>query len=248
MANDKTLSGKIALVTGASRGIGAAVAKSLAAKGVHVIALARTTGGLEELDDEIKSLGGTATLVPADLRKFDDLDLMGQALYERFKKIDILIGNAGQLGVLSPLPHVDQKAWDEVIQVNVTANFRLIRSLDLLLRSAEAARAVFITSGAANKATAYWGPYAVSKAALDMLVRTYAAEVSTTNMKVNLFNPGPIRTRMRAKAMPGEDPMTLETPEMVAEAIVELCMPSVSENGKLYNYPSKKWLSYQPPV
>ncbi len=244
----KTLEGKIALVTGASRGIGAAVAKSLAAKGAHVIALARTTGGLEELDDEIKQLGGAATLVPADLRNFDDLDRLGQALYERFKKLDILVGNAGQLGVLSPLPHVDQKAWDEVIAVNVTANYRLIRSLDLLLRAADAARAVFITSGAANKATAYWGPYAVSKAAMDLLVRTYAAEVSTTNIKVNLFNPGPIRTRMRAKAMPGEDPMTLEVPETVAEAIVELCQPSVSENGKLYNYPTKKWLNYQPPV
>jgi NAD(P)-dependent dehydrogenase (short-subunit alcohol dehydrogenase family) len=243
----KALEGKIALVTGASRGIGAAVAKSLAAKGAHVIALARTTGGLEELDDEIKKLGGSATLVPADLRKFDDLDRMGAALYERFKKLDILVGNAGQLGVLSPLPHVDQKAWDEVIAVNVTANYRLIRSLDMLLRAADAARAVFVTSGAANKATAYWGPYAVSKTALDMLVRTYAAEVSTTNMKVNLFNPGPIRTRMRAKAMPGEDPMTLEAPETVAEAIVELCGASVSENGKLYNYPTRKWLTYISP-
>lgn len=244
----KALEGKIALVTGASRGIGFEVAKSLAAKGAHVIALARTTGGLEELDDEIKKLGGSATLVPADIRKFDDLDRMGQALYERFKRLDILVGNAGQLGVLSPLPHVDQKAWDEVMQVNVTANYRLIRSLDTLLRAADAARAVFITSGAANKATAYWGPYAVSKAAMDMLVRTYASEVSTTNIKVNLFNPGPVRTRMRAKAMPGEDPMSLETPEQVAEAIVALCLPSVSENGKLYNYPTKKWLSYQPPV
>lgn len=243
----KALEGKIALVTGASRGIGAAVAKSLAAKGAHVIALARTVGGLEELDDEIKQRGGSATLVPADLRKFDDLDRMGQALYERFKKLDILVGNAGQLGVLSPLAHVDQKTWDEVIAVNVTANFRLIRSLDLLLRAADAARAVFITSGAASKATAYWGPYAVSKAALDMLVRTYAAEVSTTNIKVNLFNPGPIRTRMRAKAMPGEDPMSLTPPETVAEAIVELCLPSVTENGKLYNYPARKWLSYQAP-
>jgi NAD(P)-dependent dehydrogenase (short-subunit alcohol dehydrogenase family) len=244
----KALEGKIALVTGASRGIGAAVAKSLATKGAHVIALARTTGGLEELDDEIKKLGGTATLVPADLRKFDDLDRMGGALFERFKKLDILVGNAGQLGVLSPLPHVDQKAWDEVMAVNVTANYRLIRSLDMLLRAADAARAVFITSGAANKGTAYWGPYAVSKAALDLLVRTYAAEVSTTKIKVNLFNPGPIRTRMRAKAMPGEDPMTLEAPETVAEAIVELCLPKVEQNGKLYNYPTKKWLSYSPPA
>jgi NAD(P)-dependent dehydrogenase (short-subunit alcohol dehydrogenase family) len=243
----KELEGKIALVTGASRGIGAAVAKLLAAKGAHVIALARTVGGLEELDDEIKKFGGSATLVPADLRNFDDLDRLGAALNERFGKLDILIGNAGQLGVLSPIPHVDQKAWDEVIAVNVTANFRLIRSLDALLRAADAARAVFITSGAANKATAYWGPYAVSKAAMDLLVRTYAAEVSTTKIKVNLLNPGPIRTRMRAKAMPGEDPATLEPPETVAKAIVALCLPSVSENGKLYNYPSKKWMSYNPP-
>ena len=150
----KALEGKIALVTGASRGIGAAVAKSLAAKGAHVIALARTTGGLEELDDEIHKLGGSATLVPADIRKFDDLDRLGQALYERFRKLDILVGNAGQLGVLSPIAHVDQKAWDEVMQVNVTANYRLIRSLDLLLRNADAARAVFITSGPANTLTA----------------------------------------------------------------------------------------------
>jgi len=242
------LTGRVALVTGASRGIGYFIAREMAAAGAHVIAVARTTGGLEELDDEIKKLGGAATLVPADLRKFDDLDRLGQALYERFKKLDIFVGNAGQLGVLSPIPHVDQKAWDEVMQVNVTANFRLIRSLDLLLRSADAARAVFITSGAANKATAYWGPYAVSKAAMDILVRTYAAEVSNTNMKVNLFNPGPIRTRMRAKAMPGEDPMTLTPPDVVAEAIVELCLPSVSENGKLYNFPTKQWLSYQVPA
>ncbi|MCW5680458.1 MAG: SDR family NAD(P)-dependent oxidoreductase [Xanthobacteraceae bacterium] len=248
MADDKPLSGKIALVTGASRGIGAAVAKSLAAKGAHVIALARTTGGLEELDDEISKLGGTATLVPADLRKYDDLDRMGAALFERFKKLDILVGNAGQLGVLSPIPHVDMKAWDEVIAVNVTANYRLIRSLDMLLRASDAARAVFISSGAANKATAYWGPYAVSKTAMDMLVRTYASEVSTTPMKVNLFNPGPIRTRMRAKAMPGEDPMTLTPPETVAEAIVELCLPSVTQNGQLYDYPQKKWLSYRGPA
>jgi NAD(P)-dependent dehydrogenase (short-subunit alcohol dehydrogenase family) len=244
----KTFEGKIALVTGASRGIGAAVAKSLAAKGAHVIALARTVGGLEDLDDEIKKLGGAATLVPADIRKFDDLDRLGAALNERFKKLDILVGNAGQLGVLSPIAHIDQKVWDEVIAVNVTANFRLIRSLDPLLRAAEAARAVFVTSGAANKSTAYWGPYAVSKTAMDMLVRTYAAEVSTTKIRVNLFNPGPIRTRMRAKAMPGEDPTTLEPPETVAEAIVSLCLPSVSENGKLYNYPSKKWMSYQAPA
>jgi NAD(P)-dependent dehydrogenase (short-subunit alcohol dehydrogenase family) len=242
------LKGKTALVTGASRGIGAAVAKSLAAKGAHVIALARTVGGLEELDDEIKKLGGAATLVPADLRDYDGLDRMGAALFERFKKLDILVGNAGQLGAISPLGHVDQKVWDETMAVNVTANWRLIRSLDPLLRASDAGRAVFVTSGASTKANAYWGPYAVSKAALDMLVRTYAAETAKTRVKVNLFNPGPIRTRMRAKAMPGEDPMTLEPPEAVAEAIVALCGPDVAQSGALYNYPTKSWLAFQPPA
>lgn len=244
----RPLAEKIALVTGASRGIGAAVAKSLAAKGAHVIALARTVGGLEELDDEIKQLGGTATLVPADLRDYDGLDRMGAALHERFKKLDILVGNAGQLGTLSPLGHIDMKVWDEVMAVNVTANWRLIRSLDPLLRASDAGRAVFLTSGVTYNARAYWGPYAISKAALEMLVRTYAAETSTTSIKVNLLNPGPIRTRMRAKAMPGEDPATLEPPENVAEAIVELCLPSVRESGRLYDYPKKKWLSFSAPA
>jgi len=237
----KPLSGKIALVTGASRGIGRATALELAKAGAHVVALARTVGGLEELDDEIQKIGGSATLVPLDIKDFTALDRLGASLYERFKKLDVLVGNAGQLGTLSPIGHIDPKTWDDVIAVNVTANFRLIRSLDPLLRVSDAGRAVFITSGVARNVRAYWGLYAASKAALDALVLAYAGELAKTNVKVNLFNPGPIRTRMRAKAMPGEDPMTLDTPEQAAEAILPLCLPSCTENGKIYDYRKKEF-------
>jgi NAD(P)-dependent dehydrogenase (short-subunit alcohol dehydrogenase family) len=244
----KPLIDKIALVTGASRGIGRATAVALAREGAHIVALARTVGGLEELDDEIRKESGSATLVPLDLRDFDALDRLGASLHERFKRLDALVGNAGQLGALSPLGHLDQKTWDEVFATNVTANWRLIRSLDPLLRASEAGRAVFVTSGITYRARAYWGLYAASKAALEMVVRVYAEEVSKTNAKVNLFNPGPIRTRMRAKAMPGEDPMTLDTPEQAAAAIVPLCLPSCAESGKIFNYPNKKFLAFNAPA
>jgi NAD(P)-dependent dehydrogenase (short-subunit alcohol dehydrogenase family) len=233
---------KIALVTGASRGIGRATALELAKAGAHVVALARTVGGLEELDDEIQKIGGSATLVPLDIKDFDALDRLGASLFDRFKKLDVLVGNAGQLGTLSPLGHIDPKTWDDVIAVNVTANWRLIRSLDLLLKSSEAGRAVFITSGVARNVRAYWGLYAASKAALDTIVLAYAGELGKTNVKVNLFNPGPIRTRMRAKAMPGEDPMTLDAPEQAAEALLPLCLPSCTESGRIYDYKMKKFL------
>jgi NAD(P)-dependent dehydrogenase (short-subunit alcohol dehydrogenase family) len=236
------LSGKIALVTGASRGIGRATALELAKAGAHVVALARTVGGLEELDDEIREVGGSATLVPLDIKDFPALDRLGASLYERFQKLDVLVGNAGQLGQLSPLGHIDPKVWDDVMAVNVTANWRLIRSLDPLLRAAEAGRAVFITSGVARNVRAYWGLYAASKAALEAVVRAYAGELARTQVRVNLFNPGPIRTRMRAKAMPGEDPMTLDTPEQAAEAILPLCLPGCEENGRIYDYRAKKFL------
>jgi NAD(P)-dependent dehydrogenase (short-subunit alcohol dehydrogenase family) len=244
----KPLSDRIALVTGASRGIGHATAVALARQGAHVVALARTVGGLEELDDEIKKEGSSATLVPLDLRDFDALDRLGASLHERFKKLDILVGNAGQLGALAPLGHLDPKVWDEVFAVNVTANWRLIRSLDPLLRASEAGRAVFVTSGITFRARAYWGLYAASKAALEMLVRVYAEEAAKTAVKVNLFNPGPIRTRMRAKAMPGEDPMTLDTPEQAAAAIVPLCLPSCEETGMIFNYTDKKFLAFNAPA
>jgi NAD(P)-dependent dehydrogenase (short-subunit alcohol dehydrogenase family) len=230
------LSGRVALVTGASRGIGYAVASAFAAEGAHVVALARTVGGLEELDDAIRIAGGTATLVPADLRDYPALDRLGAALFERFGKLDIFIGNGGILGRLTPLAHVDPKLWDEVMAVNVTANWRLIRSFDPLLRQSEAGRAVFVTSGAARTIYAYWGPYAVSKAALETLAKTYAAETVKTAIKVNLLNPGPIRTRMRAQAMPGEDPNSLPPPEAVAEAFLPLVLPSQMESGLIYDF------------
>ncbi len=244
---DKSLSDKIALVTGASRGIGYAAALALAEAGAHVIAVARTVGGLEELDDAIKKAGGTATLVPLDLKDYDGIDRLGAALFERYKRLDVLVGNAGLLGPISPLGHVDPKAWEDTMAINVTANWRLIRSLDPLLRAAEAGRVVFVTSGITAHARAYWGPYSVSKAALDMLARIYAAETAKTNVKVNVFGPGPIRTKMRANAMPGEDPMTLDTPEQVAGYILKMCLPDWQESGKFYSYPMKALLDFQPP-
>jgi len=243
----KPLADRIALVTGASRGIGAATARALARAGAHVIAVARTVGGLEELDDAIRAAGGSATLVPADLKDFPALDRLGGALQQRYGRLDILVGNAGILGPLSPLGHVEPAAWDEVIAVNVTANWRLIRAMDPLLKASDAGRAVFISSGAASMVRAYWGPYAVSKAALEVLARSYAAEHATTKVRVNLFNPGPVRTRMRAQAMPGEDPAMLDGPDKVAEKIVELCLASFGENGKIYSYPQKKLLLFREP-
>jgi len=244
----KPLADRIALVTGASRGIGYAAATALAQAGAHVVAVARTVGGLEELDDAIRAVGGTATLVPLDLKDYDGLDRLALSLHERYKRLDVLIGNAGILGPVSPLVHVEPKAWDDVIAINVTANWRLIRAMDSLLRASDAGRAVFVTSGAAWIAKAYWGPYAVSKSALDVLARTYAAETASSNVRVNLFGPGPIRTRMRAQAMPGEDPMSLDTPEQVAEALVKLCLPTFNESGKVYSYRAKKLLAFREPA
>ena len=241
------LAGRIALITGASRGIGSATALALAKAGAHVVAVARTVGGLEELDDAIRAVGGAATLVPLDLKDYAGIDRLALALHERFKRLDVLVGNAGILGPLSPLGHVDATAWDDVMAVNVTANWRLIRAMDPLLRRSDAGRAVFLTSEIAALAVAYWGPYAASKAALEVLARTYAAETATTPVRVNLFAPGPLRTRMRAQAMPGEDPMTLETPDKAAEKIVELCLPSLQESGKLYDYRQGKFLGFGRP-
>jgi NAD(P)-dependent dehydrogenase (short-subunit alcohol dehydrogenase family) len=245
----KPLTGRIALVTGASRGIGYATARALAKAGAQIIAIARTQGGLEELDDEIRkdSGGGGATLVPLSLTDFDGIARLGAALHERHGKIDILIGNAGVAGPSSPLGHIDMKPWNDVLAVNVSANFQLIRCMEPLLKKSDAGRAVFITSGAANKATAYLGPYAASKAALETLARVWASETASTSLRVNLFNPGPIRTRMRAAVFPGEDPATLDTPEQVAEFIVPMCLPSWNESGKFYDYPTKKLMSFRAP-
>lgn len=244
----KPLASRIALVTGASRGIGRATAKALAAAGAHVVAVARTVGGLEELDDEIRGLGGAATLVPLDLTDADGIARLGAALHERHGLLDVLVGNAGIAGPSSPLGHIDLKPWNDVIAINLTANFQLVRCMEPLLRASDAGRAVFITSGAASKATAYLGPYAVSKAGVETLARVWANETATTAIRVNLFNPGPIRTRMRATVMPGEDPMTLDTPEQAAEFIVPLCLPSFMENGRFYDYPTKTLMNFRPPA
>ncbi|HZR85661.1 MAG TPA: SDR family oxidoreductase [Bradyrhizobium sp.] len=242
------LASRIALVTGASRGIGYATARALAKAGAHIIAVARTQGGLEELDDEIRKDGGTATLVPLSLTDFDGIARLGAALHERHGKIDVLVGNAAVASTSSPLGHIELKAWTDMMAINVNANFQLIRCMEPLLKQSDAGRAVFLTSGAASKALAYWGPYAASKAALDTLVRVWANETASTNLRVNLFSPGPIRTRMRAQVFPGEDPMTLDTPEQVAEFILPMCTPDWTETGKLYDYKARKLLSFQPPA
>ncbi|HEV7982343.1 MAG TPA: SDR family NAD(P)-dependent oxidoreductase [Xanthobacteraceae bacterium] len=241
------LSGRIALVTGASRGIGAATALALARAGVHVVAVARTVGGLEELDDAIRAAGGTATLVPLDLTDTAGVLRLAAALQERYRRLDVLIGNAGLVGPSSPLDHVQPKDWEAVMAVNVTANWHLIRAMNALLRASDAGRAVFISSGAAHNMRAYRGPYSVSKSALEALVRTYAAETESTPVRVNLVNPGPTRTRMRAQVMPGEDPTTLRPPELVAEKIVALCLPGFTESGRLYDYPSDRLLAFRKP-
>lgn len=232
------LKDRVAVVTGASRGIGRAISLAFARDGAHVIMLARTTGALEEVDDEIRSTGGSSTLVPVDITDFEALDRLGGTLFDRWGKLDILVGNAGILGQLSPLGHIEPKVWSDVMAANVTANWRLIRSLDPLLRKSDAGRAVFVTSGAAVTCRAFWGVYSVSKAALDALVKTYAAEVDSTPVRANLFNPGPVRTAMRATAVPGEDPATLPDPAEVAEAFIPLVTPGCKENGMVYDYPT----------
>jgi NAD(P)-dependent dehydrogenase (short-subunit alcohol dehydrogenase family) len=239
---DKPLSDRIALVTGASRGIGAAIALQLAEAGAHVIAVARTVGGLEELDDKIKAIGGTATLVPVDMKDMDGIARLALAIHERYKRLDVMVGNAGVLGSLSPLGHVEPKDWDNLFAVNVTANWQLIRTMDPLLRASDAGRAVFVTSGAATNTRAYRGPYSISKAALNALARTYAAETVTTNVRVNLINPGPTRTGMRALAYPEEDPLTLVTPNDIVPIFVYLASDaSVAVTGQ--SLEARDWLN-----
>ena len=234
------LDGRVALITGASRGIGRAMALRLAAEGAHIIAVARTVGGLEELDDEIKTHGGSATLVPLDLKDFAGIDRLGEPILERWGKLDMLFGNAGMLGALTPLVNLKPNTFEDVMAVNVTANYRLIRSLEPLLRVSDQPRAVFVTSGAAQKARAYWGAYAVSKAAVETLARTWAAEMATTPVRVNLLNPGPIATRMRRQAMPGEDQATLPAPGELADAAVRLFGADTTSNGEIYDFADGK--------
>ena len=232
----KSFSGRLVLVTGASRGIGRAVALALAREGAHVIALARTVGGLEELDDEIQKAGGAATLVPLDLRDVAGIDRMGAALHQRWNRLDGLFGNAGILGPLTPMTHLQPKAWDEIMAINLTANWRLLRSLDPLLRNSDAGRVLMVSSAVARLNRPYWGPYAITKAALEMLTFTYAAECNGTNVKANALNPGPTRTTMRAQAMPGEDPMTLPAPEELTPLILEMLSPVCQKNAELVTF------------
>jgi NAD(P)-dependent dehydrogenase (short-subunit alcohol dehydrogenase family) len=230
------LKGRIALVTGASRGIGRAAAVALGAEGAHVICVARTVGGLEETDDAVQKVGGTATLVPLNLKDFAAIDRLGASIFERWKKLDAFLGNAGTLGVLTPLAHLEPKVFQELVEINVTANWRLIRSFDPLLKLSDAGRALFITSGAARRHTPFWGGYAMSKAALESLAFTYAQECCGTKVKVNVLNPGPMRTLMRARAMPGEDPSILPRPEELAPLIVELLSPENEKQGELVRF------------
>jgi NAD(P)-dependent dehydrogenase (short-subunit alcohol dehydrogenase family) len=234
-------------VTGVLRGIGRATALALARAGANIVAVARTVGALEEIDDASRAAGGSATLVPLDVRDYPGIYRLAAALNERYRRLDVLVGNAAMVGQRSPLNHVDPQNWDEGMAVNVTANWHLIRAMDSLLKRSSAGRAVFITSGAATHARAYSGVYSVSKAALNALARIYSSETEATPIRVNLFNPGPTRTRMRAQVMPGEDPMTLPTAEDVAEKIIPLCLPSCSETGKLYDYRAGRFLDFTQP-
>ncbi|MEM6761290.1 MAG: SDR family NAD(P)-dependent oxidoreductase [Pseudomonadota bacterium] len=221
-----SLSGRIAVVTGASRGIGYATAALLGECGVHLVAVARSVPGLEELDDAIRSSGGPpATLVPLDVTDGPGVDRLGASIFERWGKLDIVVGNAGIFGPMSPLAHVKAKDWAEVMDVNVSSNWRLLRTLDPVLRQSDAGRVVFITSGVAHQLRPFYGPYAVSKMALEGIAKTYALETETTNISVGLFSPGPVRTALRAQAVPGEDPSTVPAPTEVAPGIVRMCLP-----------------------
>jgi NAD(P)-dependent dehydrogenase (short-subunit alcohol dehydrogenase family) len=241
------LSGRIALVTGASRGIGYFAAKQLAAAGAHVIAVARTVGGLEELDDEIKAGGGSATLVPLDLADMPGIDRLGGAIHERWGKLDILVANAGVLGTISPIGHVEAKTFDKVMTINVNSTWRMIRSVDPLLRLSDAGRALIVSSAAAHSARAFWGPYAASKAAIEALARSWADETRNMTLRVNMFEPGRTRTAMRAQAAPGEDPMTLPHPSEVAAKMLPLVTPSFNETGLIYSVPRGRLLHYREP-
>ena len=234
MTNNINLSGKIALITGASKGIGAAVAKSYAKAGAHVVLIARNKDKLEEVDDAIRDEGGQATLIPLDLLRLDDLDKLGPTLLERFGKLDIFVGNAGLLGTLGPLPEISPREFQHVMDTNVTANFRLICTLDPLLRASDAGRAIFVSTGAGvAQGRAYWGTYSVSKAALETMVRVYAAETTKTNLRVNLIDPGSVRTDMRSQAKPGENPMSLPAPEEITPAFLNLVATSCIKHGEI---------------
>lgn len=239
--------GRIAVVTGASRGIGYHIARQLGAAGAHVIAVARTVGGLEELDDEIKAAGGEATLVPLDITDMAGIDRLGAAIHERWGVLDILVANAAILGTISPVGHVEAKVFERVMAINVTATWRLIRSTEPLLKLSDAGRAVLLTSSVAHSCKPFWGPYAASKAAVEALARTWAAETASTPLRINSVNPGGTRTAMRAQAMPGEDPETLPRPADVAAKILPLLSTEMTETGKLFDVRENRFLDHNSP-
>ena len=241
------LKGRLALVSGASRGIGYFTAIELAKAGAHVIACARTVGGLEELDDAIKAVGGTATLVPFDLSDMAAIDQLGGHIFERWGKLDIAVLNAGVLGVISPIGHVEAKVFDKVMTINVTATWRLIRSLEPLLVKSDQGRALILSSSAAHKCKPFWGPYSASKAAVEALARTWAAETQRLPLRILSVDPGPTRTAMRAQAMPGEDPQTVPHPSEVAAKLMALVGPDQTETGKLYQLREGKIVDYRMP-
>ena len=235
MTQSRSLEGRIALITGASRGIGAAISKRYAAEGAHVILTARTTAALEEVYDEILALGTStsATILPMDLGNRDEVDQLGSAISQRFGRLDIFVANAAQLGELTPVTQVTPEIWDKIIDINLSAQWRMIRTLEMPLLSSPAGRAIFLTSGVSG-GRGYWGPYAVSKTALEALARTWADEVSHTNLRINLINPGAVRTSMRAEAYPGEDPSTVLTPSQITDLFVKLGSSDFKGNGETH--------------
>ncbi len=228
------LTGRIALITGASRGIGAAVAQAYAREGAHVILVARDSKGLEATDDLVRAAGGTATLVPVDLRDYEKIQMLAMNVAQRFGKLDILVGNAGMLGELTPLPHVTPEDWDKIMGLNVTANWHLLRCFDAVLKQSDAPRALFVTSGVTKRASPYWGAYAVSKAALESMVKLYAAENEKQALRVSLIDPGRVRTRMRAQAYPGEDPASLPEASTITDVFVKAASPSCMQTGETF--------------
>ncbi len=238
----RSLENRVIVVTGASRGIGYFAALEMARRGAHVIAIARTVGGLEELDDAITNEGGTATLVPMDITDFDAIDRLGGEISKRWGKLDGLFANAAILGDITPLGHVDTKQFEKLFAINVTANWRFIRSFDTLFKAADKARLLLVTSGVTRSFKPFFGPYTMSKIALEAMGRTYAGECANTNIRVNMFDPNIVRTAMRAKAAPGEDPQTIPHPSELAPAIAALLGDDVDENGRVYDYQAKGFL------
>ena len=233
MSSGGALSGRVALITGASRGIGASVAKRFAQEGAQLILCARTVGGLEEVDDAIRPYGVQATLIPFDLKEHTKIPEMMAHIAQRFGKLDILVANAAMLGALTPVTHASDAMWKNVMDVNLTANFYLLKHADALLKQSDAGRAIFVTSGVTQDVFPYWGAYAASKVAMEMLVKTYAAENSKSSVRANIIDPGVVRTKMRAEAFPGEKPETLPHPDSITDRFVELAQADFTRNGQI---------------